>query len=175
MTNEEKYKEIFVTPLRESISYLPKFGHSNSKGFSLEQFQTLYGNDIFYKWLGLDSPLMYSAHKLAGGITSIYRQIGIGCERLIREIFMDYLGLSSNDVKWSYTVESTNGKKRILSLDGRIVFSSVCNKEKLYRLLEWKDAIVDYLKLSKSVSEIINGVVLNKKEKIQIYLIQMML
>ena len=114
MTKEEKYKEIFIAPLRESAGYLPKFGHNKTSGFSLTEFQSLYGNDIFYKWLGLDSPVMYSAHKLAGGITSIYRQIGIGCERLVREIFMDSLGLSSDDVKWSYAVNSTNGKSSII-------------------------------------------------------------
>ena len=164
MTKEEKYKEIFIAPLRESACYLPKFGHSKTSGFSLKEFQALYGNDIFYKWLGLDSPVMYSAHKLAGGITSIYRQIGIGCERLVREIFMDSLGLSADEVKWSYTVDSTNGKKRVLSLDGRIVFDAICDETKKQHFLDWKSSVIDYLKLSESIAKIISGVVFEVRQ-----------
>jgi hypothetical protein len=164
MTQEEKYKEIFIAPLRESACYLPKFGHNKTSGFSLTEFQNLYGNDIFYRWLGLDSPLMYSAHKLAGGITSIYRQIGIGCERLVREIFIDSLGLSSEDVKWSYAIEDASGKKRILSLDGRITFDAIRDQEKKKVFLQWKNSVLDYLKLSDSMSKIINGVVFEVRQ-----------
>lgn len=164
MTQEEKYKEIFVAPIRESACYLPKFGHNKTSGFSLTEFQNLYGKDIFYRWLGLDTPLMYSAHKLAGGITSIYRQIGIGCERLVREIFMDTLGLSSSDVQWSYTIESGDGKKRVLSLDGRIVFDAIQNQSQKKRFLEWKNDVLDYLKLSESIKKIINGVVFEVRQ-----------
>lgn len=72
---------------------------------------------------------MYSAHKAAGGITSVYRQIGIGCERLVRAIFMDYLGLNADDVTWSYKVTGTNGKERTLSLDGRIIIDKIPDEE----------------------------------------------
>lgn len=161
---EEKYREILMAPLRECVNYLPKFGHTGSKGFSLEEFQVLYGNDVFYRWLGLDSPLMYSAHKLAGGITSIYRQIGIGCERLVREIFMDYLGLLSDDVHWSYVIDGVNGKKRILYLDGRIEFDAVQDQRNRFRLLEWKKSVSDHLKLSESVSKIIKGIVFEVRQ-----------
>jgi hypothetical protein len=34
----------------------------------------MYGADPFCSWVGLDSPLMYAAHKAAGGMTSVYRQ-----------------------------------------------------------------------------------------------------
>ncbi len=164
MTQEEKYKEIFIAPIRESACYLPKFGHNKTSGFSLTEFQNLYGKDLFYRWLGLDTPLMYSAHKLAGGITSIYRQIGIGCERLVREIFMDTLGLSSSDVQWSYTIENGDGKKRVLSLDGRIVFDAIQNQSQKKRFLEWKNDVLDYLKLSESIKKIINGVVFEVRQ-----------
>jgi hypothetical protein len=40
----------------------------------------MYGADPFYHWVGLDSQLMYAAHKVAGGMTSIYRHLGIGCQ-----------------------------------------------------------------------------------------------
>ena len=72
---------------------------------------------------------MYSAHKAAGGITSVYRQIGIACERLVRAIFMDYLALNADDVTWSYKVTGTNGKERTLSLDGRIIIDKIPDKE----------------------------------------------
>ncbi|MBL8133994.1 MAG: hypothetical protein JNL42_19185, partial [Anaerolineae bacterium] len=63
---------------------------------------------------------MYAAHKAAGGMTSIYRQIGIGCEALLRRILQDTLGLTASDARWSYTVPMMNGRARTLTLDGRI-------------------------------------------------------
>lgn len=131
MTTEQniRYRNILIEPINECAHYSPKFGHGQNGGFSLAEFQTLYGADTFYKWLGLDNPLMYSAHKAAGGITSVYRQIGIGCERLVRAIFMDYLGLNADDVTWSYKVTGTNGKERTLSLDGRIIIDKIPDEE----------------------------------------------
>ena len=90
MTTEEKYIEMFLDPIRKCKDYKPKFGKSqNADGVSLDGFLKLYGADPFYAWIGLDSGLMYAAHKAAGGMTSIYRQIGIGCEHLFREILID--------------------------------------------------------------------------------------
>lgn len=87
---DKQYKEIFLRPVRTCKNYKPKFGQSsNSKGMSLPDFKTLYGGDPFYAWIGLDSDLMYAAHKAAGGMTSVYRQIGVGCERLFRQIILD--------------------------------------------------------------------------------------
>lgn len=48
---------------------------------------------LSFSWFGLEHPLVYAAHKAAGGITSVSRQIGIGCE-LFRAVLMDALGLS---------------------------------------------------------------------------------
>ena len=143
----EKYREILISPVRECATYSPKFGHGRGKGLSLNDFQSLYGADSFYKWLGLDNPLMYSAHKAAGGITSIYRQIGIGSERLVREILMDNLGLDEKGVKWSYQVPAPNGKVRTLSLDARIIFNDVTNKAAKSRLIDWKDQLCEQLNL----------------------------
>ena len=85
--NENQYLEIFLAPVRQCKSYRPKFGQRNKKqGFSLSEFKTLYGSDPFYSWVGLDTDLMYAAHRAAGGMTSVYRQIGIGCERLFRTL-----------------------------------------------------------------------------------------
>jgi hypothetical protein len=53
-------------------------------------------------------------------MTSIYRQIGIGCEKLFRQILSDQLGLSAEAVSWYYTVPTIGGKMRTLYLDGRV-------------------------------------------------------
>lgn len=159
-----KYREMLIAPIRECASYSPKFGHGRESGFSLSDFQSLYGSDNFYKWLGLDSPLMYSAHKAAGGITSIYRQIGIGSERLVREILMDNLGLDAESVRWSYQVPSTNGKMRTLSLDGRIVFNDVSNSDAKTRLLNWKEQLCEYLGLTPAIKQAMTGVVFEVRQ-----------
>lgn len=164
MNQEQKYREILISPIRECANYQPKFGHKKEDGYNLADFQSLYGQDAFYKWLGLDSPLMYSAHKAAGGITSVYRQIGIGCERLVREIFKDYLSLSEDDVKWSYSIAGANGKNRILSLDGRIVFSSVEDSEARDRLLLWKKEVANELDLPEKTIHAMDGVVFEVRQ-----------
>lgn len=43
-------------------------------------------------------------------MTSIYRQIGIGCESLFRQILADNLGLSTEDVKWSYEIAAPGNR-----------------------------------------------------------------
>jgi hypothetical protein len=66
MTIEEKYIEIFLTPIRKCKEYKPKFGESrSSEGVSLGDLIKIYGEDPFYSWIGLDSSLMYAAHKAA--------------------------------------------------------------------------------------------------------------
>ena len=164
MNKNDSYREILIAPIRECAYYSPKFGHGRDGGYSLAEFQKLYGKDSFYKWLGLDNPLMYSAHKAAGGITSVYRQIGIGCERVVRQIFMDSLGLDEEEVKWSYTVPSSNGKMRTLSLDGRIVFDDIKNDKARARIHFWKNKIVQLLELPDSVGHAMKGVVFEVRQ-----------
>ena len=127
----DNYKliELFVAPLQECLDYKPHFG-DNSKidGFSVEEFLMMYGQDPFYSWIGLDSPYMYAAHKAAGSMTSVYRQIGIGCERLFRQIIFEqtvYINYSSS--QWSYDTTTRAGKKKILSLDGRLEIKDINN------------------------------------------------
>ena len=74
----------------------------------LDKFKATYGSDPFYSWIGLDLPLIYAAHKAAGGITSIYRQIGIGTERLFRVILRDSLGLSAEQATWEYQLPTAS-------------------------------------------------------------------
>ena len=127
-TNEdqdERYFRLIQQALAVCQNYRPKFGQGSKAGLTLDDFQTLYRGDPFYTWFGLDSPLLYAAHKSAGGMTSVYRQIGTGCERLFQQLLQDTLGLNSEQVAWSYLVPGSDGKQRKLSLDGRIPLSAI--------------------------------------------------
>lgn len=138
---EEKDKEylgLFLTPLYECRNYKPKLGHKASEGYDLNQFLTLYNSDPFYKWIGLDSPFMFAAHKAAGGMTSIYRQIGIGCERLLRAILADSLEYeSASDVQWSYETKTKAGKDKTLYLDGFIDLDKIKNEIRKEVVCRW--------------------------------------
>lgn len=140
------YKEIFLSPIRTCKDYKPKFGLTGKNGdVTLSRFKSIYGADPFYAWIGLDSDLMYAAHKAAGGMTSVYRQIGVGCERLFRQIILDNAGYSSPEFAgWSYETTKTTiinnvpqQEKRVLTLDGRLEFSEIGNKEVLKKLNAW--------------------------------------
>lgn len=111
--------ETFLAPIRICQNYRPAFGKAQ-EGVTLADFRLLYGGDEFYSWIGLDSPLVYAAHKAAGGLTSIYRQIGVGAERLLREVVKDRLGLSSDEVAWQYEYQKGRTKKAVHMLDARI-------------------------------------------------------
>jgi hypothetical protein len=88
-TKDQEYLTFVLNAIRVCADYRPKLGHNAKDGYTLQQFQEMYRNDPFYSWVGLDNPLMYTAHKAAGGMTSIYRQIGIGCENLFRKVLQD--------------------------------------------------------------------------------------
>lgn len=134
-----RYVQIFLEPLYECLSYNPKLGHNNKEeGFSLNDFLALYGSDPFYSWIGLDSPYMFTAHKAAGCMTSIYRQIGIGCERLFREILCDTTKYESYEsAKWSYTTKTKAGKNKVLSLDGRLELDDIRVSQVRDRVANW--------------------------------------
>ena len=77
--DNRNYIDLFVSPLYECLNYKPKFGNATkTDGYDLTGFLKLYSEDPFYSWIGLDSPYMFAAHKAAGCMTSVYRQIGIG-------------------------------------------------------------------------------------------------
>ena len=88
-----------------------------------------------------------------------YREIGTGCERLIRQIFMDNLKLNESDVKWSYQIENLNGKKGTLYLDARIVIKDVKNKSAAQRLHNWKLTASSLLGIPAPVADVIKGLV----------------
>ncbi len=136
--NDAPYLDLVLDPIRVCAKYKPKFGQGNKgDGLTLEQFQTLYQADPFYNWFGLDHPMMYAAHKAAGGMTSVYSQIGIGCEKLFRTILRDSLGLSDDDVAWSYEILLPTGKKRTLYLDGRVPLERIPDRGKRQQFHEW--------------------------------------
>lgn len=134
---DEKYLEIFLSPLYVCSDYLPAFGTSGNNGLSLADFQTLYGSDEFYSWIGLDSPLVYAAHKASGGLTSIYRQIGVGAERLLREIIKDSFSLAQEEVEWKYEYNKTKKQKAFHILDARISIENLKNAGQIERMKQW--------------------------------------
>lgn len=139
-SNDHRYLQTILKPIRVCSKYRPKFGKGVGAGYSLEQFQRLYQADPFYNWFGLDNPLMYAAHKAAGGMTSVYRQIGIGCEQVFRLVLQDALGISAESARWSYEVTGANNRKRKLSLDGRVAFAEVADTTVRKRFITWMRA-----------------------------------
>lgn len=157
------YLAILISKIRVCATYKPKFGHG-STGYDIADFQTLYGTDPFYAWLGLDSPLMYAAHKAAGGMTSIYRQIGIGCEELFRQMVMDSLSLSKEDVSWSYSIPKGQGKIRTLSLDARISLASIVDSGKRDQVQAWMNEAGEKLNIHRSLRNSLQGVVFEVRQ-----------
>ncbi|MDP3149348.1 MAG: hypothetical protein Q8N83_09505 [Ignavibacteria bacterium] len=138
-STEQKYLDIFLTPIKKSLDYHPKFGNSpKEEGFSLKEFKKLYGSDPFYSWIGLNSDLMYAAHKAAGGMTSLYRQIGIGCEQLFRQIIIDKAEYSDEDYAcWSYEAKTKSGFTKTLSLDARLEIGQINNITVRENVVKW--------------------------------------
>lgn len=137
-SEDERYLKTVLDPIQVSAHYKPRFGRgAKATGLTLEQFQVLYHSDRFYSWFGLDNPLLYAAHKAAGGMTSVYRQIGMGCEKLFRTILKESFQLSATDVTWSYKVPRQNGGTRTLHLDGRVPLDKVANPAKRERFRDW--------------------------------------
>jgi hypothetical protein len=117
---DRRIVEIFLEPIRKCAAYTPAFGHGDSDGLTLSDFHSLYGQDPFYAWIGLNDPLLYAAHKAAGGLTSVYRQVGVGSERLLRALIMQSLHLKSHDIDWRYQYDKPDGRKGVHILDAKI-------------------------------------------------------
>ncbi len=164
-TNDTRYLQIVLDPIRVCARYKPKFGQGASgPGLTLPQFRTLYQQDVFYNWFGLDNPLMYAAHKAAGGMTSVYRQIGIGCEALFRQVLMDMLGLSATDVAWSYKVPLQSGKTKTLRLDGRVPLDKITDRGKRDRFREWMKNAATKMGVSARVFQALTGTVFEVRQ-----------
>jgi hypothetical protein len=136
MRTDKEYLELLLSPMRAVIDYCPRLGQMAKGGVSASEFQKIYSADPFYHWLGLDAPEIYTAHRVAGGLTSLYRQIGIGCERMVRAIIQDYLGLSTKDTQWSYIVTERD-RTRTIELDARVETATIPNRENRERFRHW--------------------------------------
>jgi hypothetical protein len=161
---DKKYLQVLLGPLAVCKGYKPKFGHGRDVGMELGEFQGIYSADDFYSWFGLDSPLVYAAHKAAGGITSLYRQIGIACERLFRLLLQDHLGLTAEQANWSYEVPSSGGKSRTLSLDGRIVLADLKDAAARVRVQQWMQDAAVRLKVAKPAAQNLVGAVFEVRQ-----------
>lgn len=164
VSSDAHYLALVLNPIKVCRSYKPKFGLGAGAGISLEQFKRLYGQDPFYEWFGLDNPLMYAAHKAAGGMTSIYRQIGIGCEQLFRKMIQDSLSLVSGDVVWSYEIMGTNNKNRTLSLDARVPINPIGNPAKKAQFQAWLTAAAARSKVAAPVAASLMGAVFEVRQ-----------
>ncbi|WP_394969175.1 hypothetical protein [Scardovia wiggsiae] len=157
---DKRYRELLLSPIRTCAEYLPKMGGSG--GIDVKKFVELYQSDPLYHWMGFDSPLMFAAHKAAGGMTSLYRQLGIGVERLFRHILMDSFGLTEDQANWSYDYTKSNGSTATRYLDGRLdcnTIKSVCaGREKI--VSEWVNDVRDRLGIKASL----RGVVFEVRE-----------
>jgi len=165
-TTDARYLDLILNPIRVCARYKPKFGQrAGLAGLALDEFQTLYRGDPFYSWFGLDNELMYAAHKAAGGMTSIYRQIGIGCEKMFRAVLQDTLRLTAADVIWSYTVPTAKvGKSRKLSLDGRIPLDHVGDVSTRARLATWIAEAARRLDVDANIAQSLTGVVFEVRQ-----------
>jgi hypothetical protein len=162
VTEESLYLKRFLDPIKVCRRYKPKFGLGNKEeGLDLTRFLSLYGADPFYSWIGLDSDLMYAAHKAAGGMTSVYRQIGRGCESLFRQIIIDHAEYQDpRYALWSYIAKTKNDKDKTLSLDARLELSAIQNPDVRARVIQW---IADYSKYL-SVPAPVNGAVFEVRQ-----------
>lgn len=162
---DANYLKVVLDPIKVCAHYRPKFGQgAKGGGLTLPQFQVLYGSDPFYSWFGLDNPLMYAAHKAAGGMTSVYRQIGIGCEKMFRRILASELGLSAADVVWSYEVPLRSGKTKTLHLDGRVPLDAIKDEAKRERFREWMRAAATQAGVSSKLFGSLTGTVFEVRQ-----------
>lgn len=162
--SDEKYLKFITDAVAVCADYRPKFGQGREAGFSLVEFQKLYESDEFYSWFGLSSPLMYAAHKAAGGMTSVYRQIGIGCQWVFSEVLQDHLGLSAEAASWSYTVKVRGKQPRKLSLDGRIPLDQLATDTAKKRIRAWMAAACDEVGLPKAARQKLLGSVFEVRQ-----------
>ena len=100
----------------------------------------------FYSWFGLSSPRIYAAHKAAGGLTSIYRQIGTAVEKIFRLVLKEQLEVSEEDCLWKYSLPNS---KRTLKLDGRIELEQLkkTSRKRKNRVSQWLEKATERIQL----------------------------
>lgn len=163
MDQDQAYLNLLLQAVRICADYRPNFGQGRKGGLTKQEFSRLYGSDPFYSWFGLDSSLMYTAHRVAGGMTSIYRQIGIGCQWVFNQILRDTLDLTEEEASWFYTVPGLPLKERKLSLDGRIPLNAV-GPECLSIVTSWLKDASGQLALEHDTTEALKGAVFEVRQ-----------
>ncbi|GMU38548.1 MAG: hypothetical protein KJ057_15000 [Phycisphaerae bacterium] len=164
MHADESYLDLIRNALRVCLNYKPAFGYGSGNRITLERFQQIYREDEFYSWFGLDSPLVYAAHKAAGGMTSVYRQIGLGCQLLFQNILQDSLGLSPADATWSYKLKAKGTKGRTLSLDGRIPLDKITDAPARQRCAAWLAGAIASVGLKDRSAQSLDGCVFEVRQ-----------
>lgn len=165
MTETDKiYVEIFLDPIRKCADYMPKFGLRGAEvPGDIKAFSALYGGDAFYSWIGLNSPLMYAAHKAAGGMTSVYRQLGIGCERLFRAIVRDQFSLTAAELLWGYDLTVENGRTQRRTLDAKVSVADLTGDAQ-NRLISWLLRAASSVSYSRERAESLKGVIFEVRQ-----------
>jgi len=97
-------------------------------------------------------------------MTSIYRQIGIGCERLLQQILQDSFGLTKEDVAWSYEVQGDGSRRRRLALDGRLELAAIGDRAARDRVRGWMADIGDRLQMLPRILNSLTGVVFEARQ-----------
>lgn len=141
----------------------PKMG--TDRPVSLAGFKELYGADPFYHWMGLDNILVYQAARGNSGMTSIYRQLGIGVERLFRHIIMDEFDLDEHQANWSYTIPATKTTEaKTRNLDARIDLGMVNNQSKRQLVVDWLTDVKSRIYQKQAIDFPLKGVVFEVRQ-----------
>lgn len=164
LSRDDTYLEIILRRLQTCKNYKPRFGQGFAAGLSLTEFQQLYSADAFYTWFGLDSPMIYAAHRAAGGITSVYRQIGIGCEEVFRQIIRDQLQFNAIQSGWFYEIAASSGKSRRLSLDARIETSDIGNSDQSRIFQQWLHEAALQMHIAPEIAKSLKGAVFEVRQ-----------
>jgi hypothetical protein len=165
MANDDKFLvNTFLTPIRECYKYRPAFGLTNNDdGVSYDRFERIFGADPFYSWIGLASPSVYAAHKAAGGLTSVYRQLGIGSERLFRAILNLSLGIDEQKILWSYQYSASPTKMGTHTLDACLRIDDLSGKDR-DRLYNWIQGSVARIGANGTKKTNLDGVVFEVRQ-----------
>lgn len=155
--------DIFLTPIRKCADYRPAFGKGRGETLELPGFRCLYGADPFYAWLGLDDPLVYAAHKASGGLSSIYRQIGVGAERLVRHIIQSVFSLGENQASWGYDYAKPDGTNAQHLLDVQICLSDLPDSD-TPRVAAWLKTVRERIAMPRLPCSRIEGVVFEVRQ-----------
>jgi hypothetical protein len=130
----ERYLGYLLDAIRSAARKAPQLGTGSD--VSLADFERLYGKDPFYAWLGLDSELLYTAHRAASSMTSLYRRLGDGCQELWRAIIRDQFDVDDETARWDYTIPTEKGPRR-RALDGYIDLLDFPRSRSLTRCRRW--------------------------------------